>query len=835
MGLRGVRGERPGLGQPGPQTAQSIWQRARLRSRGGTLAITFLLLIVFLYFWPFFLRGEIIAPTDLLLRWPPWSYLASEDFHVKNHLRSDILDAYLPTLRNIREGVRDGNLPLWTPMRALGRPLASTLDSSYFHPLPLFFTTVFPLAEGFSLLVMSKLFLAGAFMYLFLRRWDVSRPGATVGGLAYMFSGFHIVWLMWPVTLLSAFAPLMFLETENLVREPRPRHVALLAGVIATMVLAGFPSVAGYFFYALGLYFLVRLGQTFLEERDLKRALHIGAAFSLSFALGVGISAFQLLPTLEMTDFIDIGYRRSLSQASLPLHRGIQLIFPNFYGNQVFGNYQGTSNLNETSGYVGIVTLALALLGFGMALVRRRLTVVFFGALALVSVLLVYSIGPFLGWVRHLPVFDLNPSTRLLSVFGLSAAVGAGFGFDELREFRLGGRLRMAALLLAGFATLVLAAMVGYLAYEAFERREILSAFLDNFPVMEFHTFRIVTVAFGATVLLLFTLVVLTHLRRPLAAPLLVAPVLLLLSVDLLFFAYRQNPTSAHDYFYPETPGITFLESNLKPNERFAPLDGSFMIPGTQMYYGLNSAYSHALYDERQRDVVRALSKQAFMTATAVVPVSANTNFWSPALDLFGIRYVTVPYRVNLFAVDPSLRQRFNLVYSTPGELRIYENRRFLPAFAAGHALVAEPGEILEAIRAGSFDPRTTAFVEEAPPAWADGDGASVASIQVEKYGSADAVYKVRASGPVLLVVPELDYPGWKASVDGEDRKIYRADYILRGVFVEGGEHTVIFRYDPESFRRGVIITLASLAAAASLLAFDFARRLRRGRPAAGR
>lgn len=830
MDIKGVRGERPGHGLPGPQTAQSIWQRVRLRLTGGTLAISFLLLIVFLYFWPFFLRGEIIAPTDLLFRWPPWSYLASEDFHVKNHLRSDILDAYLPNLKEIKGGVLDGELRLWSPFKALGRPLASTLDSSYFHPLTFLTVTLFPLAEGYSLLVMAKLFLAGAFMYLFLRRWDVSRPGATVGGLAYMFSGFHIVWLMWPVTLLSAFAPLLFLQTENLVREPRPRHVAFLAGVIAMMVLAGFPSVAGYYFYALGLYFVTRAAQTYLETRDRRRAIYTAACFGLSFVIGAGITAFQALPTLELVNFINLDYRESLSTFSLPARRGIQLIFPNFYGNQVFGNYHGVHNFNETSGYVGILGLALAMLGFGMGAIRRRTTVIFFGLLALASVLIIYGIGPLLEVVSHLPVFDLNPNTRLLSVFGLSAAVGAGFGFDELLRLRLYGRLRQAALALTSAAAVVLAVAAGYLAYEAFQRRDNLSAFIDNFPVMEFHTFRVVTVAFGVTVLLLFILVALAHLRRPLAAPLLAVPVLLLLSVDLLFFAYRQNPTTTQGYFYPETPGITFLESNLKPNERFAPFDGSFMIPGTQMYYGLSSAYSHALYNERQREVVRALSERAFVTATAVVPASSDTNFWSPALDLFGIKYVTVPYRVNLFAVDPSLRQRFDLVFSTPGELRIYENRRFLPAFAAGHAVVAEPDEILEAIRGGSFDPRVTAFVEEAPPAWAEGDGASVASIQVEEYGSDRAVYKVSASGPVLLVVPELDYPGWKASVDGEDRKIYRADYMLRGVFVEGGEHTVIFSYDPESFRKGVIIMLASLAAAAGLLAFDLVRRSRRGR-----
>src|SRR3990172_11149429 len=74
---------------------------------GGIAAAGLLLVITLLYFWPFVLRGEIIAPTDLLLRYPPWSVIAPEGFVEKNILRSDIVDAYLPPLKSIREGVRD--------------------------------------------------------------------------------------------------------------------------------------------------------------------------------------------------------------------------------------------------------------------------------------------------------------------------------------------------------------------------------------------------------------------------------------------------------------------------------------------------------------------------------------------------------------------------------------------------------------------------------------------------------------------------------------------------------------------------------------------------------
>ena len=66
-------------------------------------------------------------------------------------------------------------------------------------------------------------------------------------------------------------------------------------------------------------------------------------------------------------------------------------------------------------------------------------------------------------------------------------------------------------------------------------------------------------------------------------------------------------------------------------------------------------------------------------------------------------------------------------------------------------------------------------------------------------------------SEPGLLVLADAYYPGWKAFVDGKETKIYRANYVMRGVFITGGRHVVEFRYDPLSFEVGVIISLASL------------------------
>jgi uncharacterized membrane protein YfhO len=58
-------------------------------------------------------------------------------------------------------------------------------------------------------------------------------------------------------------------------------------------------------------------------------------------------------------------------------------------------------------------------------------------------------------------------------------------------------------------------------------------------------------------------------------------------------------------------------------------------------------------------------------------------------------------------------------------------------------------------------------------------------------------------------------YPGWVCEVDGEPAQVYRADYAFRAVGVTAGTHTVVFRFEPASYRRGRLVSLCALGAVA--------------------
>jgi len=92
------------------------------------------------------------------------------------------------------------------------------------------------------------------------------------------------------------------------------------------------------------------------------------------------------------------------------------------------------------------------------------------------------------------------------------------------------------------------------------------------------------------------------------------------------------------------------------------------------------------------------------------------------------------------------------------------------------------------------------------------------ASARLVRYEPNRIVAAARAGGPALLVVSDVDYPGWHARVDGRAAPILRANYILRAIPIPAGDHTVTLTFFPETFAAGAAVSLISVLAVALFL-----------------
>ena len=129
-------------------------------------------------------------------------------------------------------------------------------------------------------------------------------------------------------------------------------------------------------------------------------------------------------------------------------------------------------------------------------------------------------------------------------------------------------------------------------------------------------------------------------------------------------------------------------------------------------------------------------------------------------------------------------------------------------------AEMAALGEIDPAVEAVIFDP------DAADGTVTEYAGADSGRVELTYYSPNRLRYDVSAPASGLAVFSEIYYPaGWKAYVDGEEKPILRADYVLRALLIDEGEHEVEFVFAPDSFVVGRDISLASSIAIIVLLA----------------
>jgi uncharacterized membrane protein YfhO len=92
------------------------------------------------------------------------------------------------------------------------------------------------------------------------------------------------------------------------------------------------------------------------------------------------------------------------------------------------------------------------------------------------------------------------------------------------------------------------------------------------------------------------------------------------------------------------------------------------------------------------------------------------------------------------------------------------------------------------------------------PRAWIQKDGSlsgiDVQPVEITQWNP--NLISVSASGPGILVLSEIMYPGWEVFVDGEANHIVPFDGIFRSVSLGDGRHSVEFLFQPARIRLGM-------------------------------
>jgi hypothetical protein len=186
----------------------------------------------------------------------------------------------------------------------------------------------------------------------------------------------------------------------------------------------------------------------------------------------------------------------------------------------------------------------------------------------------------------------------------------------------------------------------------------------------------------------------------------------------------------------------------------------------------------------------------------------------SPMSDIMNVRYLVVTPKQ--YAEEKTqLASRFEPVFNSPdGKQVVLENKKVLPkAWLVSSAFKADNSlQILQILQSPDFDPRKIALIETPTPINLDKSSVDTLNdVLVDIYQGERIKVTATAKVNSLLVLGEKYYKGWKATVDGNTATIYPVNYILRGVYLTPGKHTVEFLFDPLPYKIGKYLTLVSL------------------------
>jgi hypothetical protein len=182
--------------------------------------------------------------------------------------------------------------------------------------------------------------------------------------------------------------------------------------------------------------------------------------------------------------------------------------------------------------------------------------------------------------------------------------------------------------------------------------------------------------------------------------------------------------------------------------------------------------------------------------------------------------------------LDPPLRE-LTVAYAGR-DARIYRNPRALPrAFLVDRQVVVPSSDAaLETVTSPRFPARAAVVTEQRLPGIAEGAGSRAmfaGRARVAYYGRERVVVETDAPRRSLLVLTDNWYPGWKADVDGAAAPLHRVNYVVRGVPVPAGRHSVELRFVPASWRAGWIVSLLAVVGVSATALAGWRRRRGRG------
>lgn len=775
------------------------------------LCVAFLFALPFVLFAPVTLGDKTLIPADVLYQYEPFAGQAAQLGVGKpqNDLLADLVLENWIWKSFALQSLRNGELPLWNPHLFAGVPFLAAGQHSMLYP-PSVLYVVLPLEKAYGWYTVVNLAIAGACMFAFMRTLRVRRAAALFAAVAYEFSGFMVVSVVFQMIIgAAAWLPLILAMCERVIQRwpglrgrPSSAPWAILgAFALAMLVLAGHVEIVVYTGLVTAAYCAWRLAAEWRAGRGGGRWLLVRLAWLAALAaLGLGLGAVQLVPLAELVSRNFRGAGRSTFEQVLsygfPPREALNWLMPNFFGNPAHHAYfdvfslswqavntatghthWGVKNYVEGGAYVGLITLAFAALAVGRwarGLRRPRppgasgTPVGFFVVLSVFSIAFIFGTPLYAILYYGLPgINQLHSPFRWIFPLTLCLAVLGGLGVDWLAS-RVGGRLprpvRVAAWTgLAASAALALGLAAARLAWPAAEPlvARALAGLLNadqafTGPGM-FFSYQARNIGLFALALAGACAIALLGARR--WAPLLAVGVLAL-DLSIAWTGFNPAVDPALLYRVPEAARFLQADTSQWRMTSFTPGGTRPFHANVPWLFGLQDVRGYdSIIPKQYVDYMKLIELQNELLYNRVGPLFDPGSLQSPLLDLLGVKYVATQ--------DTIATPGFTQVWSD-GRLRIYRNERALPrAFTLPQDSALLTHDFAQAVQSNN----PTQFVMIDANCGITDTGCVVPRAgtprpaAITSYRNLEVWVDAQIDEPSWLILTDSYFPGWRAFV----------------------------------------------------------------------
>jgi O-antigen/teichoic acid export membrane protein len=353
-------------------------------------------------------------------------------------------------------------------------------------------------------------------------------------------------------------------------------------------------------------------------------------------------------------------------------------------------------------------------------------------------------------------------------------------------------------------------------------------------PEMLF-SYQWLNLAWAALLVTLSGLVVWLGARRrlPFVGPIAIT----LLVVDLFSFGTGFNTAADTQVlgFVPQTIAAIKADPDLFRIVTFGEDDT--LPSNTNMLFGLQDVRGYDTIILRDYvEYLEQIEPQRGIPYSKVAKLFEQKSLASPLLDLLNVKYVLTSKVVSASGWS---------LFTQGDGIRVYRRDQPIPrAFVVdAQQVVSGREQALAAIRAPGFDPRRQVVTEGTTatsvrtsadptatfnPFDSAGTLGTLQPAEIMAYENNRVTIRTAPdSTGGVLVLADVYFDGWTATIDGAVTSVLRANGLLRAVEVGPGEHTVVFSYRPLSVRVGGLLSAISLAVLVALSGFALGNRRR--------